>query len=98
MGSLQVRAGPEDPGDAWDTFVAARPTGHLMQSRAWARVRQDTGWQPLYLRLEDSRRIRAAARRNPFAPPWRRRASTAYCEQEGVNRHAPPRSGDRTVR
>jgi len=59
--SLQVVAGPEDPGDAWDAFVASHPAGHLMQSRAWARVRKDTGWQPLFLRLEDSGGIRAAA-------------------------------------
>ncbi len=51
----------EDPGDAWDAFVAAHPAGHLMQSRAWARMRRDTGWRPLFLRLEDAGEIRAAA-------------------------------------
>lgn len=58
---MRVVTGPGDPGDQWDAFMAAHPDGHLMQSRAWARVRRDTGWQPLFLRLEDAGEIRAAA-------------------------------------
>lgn len=51
--SPKVLIGTDDPGDSWDAFVAGHPAGHLMQSRAWARVRQDTGWQPLFLSLLD---------------------------------------------
>lgn len=58
---LKAVFGIKDPGETWDEFVAGEPTGHLMQSRAWARVRQDTGWQPIFLRLEDESKIRAAA-------------------------------------
>ena len=61
MGTLSVVIGSDDPGVAWDAFVAAAPTGHLMQSRAWASVRSDTGWTPLFLRLEDGTGIQAAA-------------------------------------
>lgn len=51
----------DDPGERWDVFMAGHPDGHLMQSRAWAWVKADTGWTPLFLRLEDDGRIRAAA-------------------------------------
>lgn len=51
----------DDPAAAWDAFVAGHPVGHLMQSRAWAAVRQETGWRPLFLRLEAAGEIRAAA-------------------------------------
>jgi len=61
MGLLNIVVGSEDPGKAWDAFVAAAPTGHLMQSRAWASVRSDTGWTPIFLRLEDRTGIQAAA-------------------------------------
>lgn len=61
VGSLRLVVGADDPGEQWDAFVAAQPTGHLMQSRAWAGVRKDTGWRALFLRLEDTGGIRAAA-------------------------------------
>lgn len=51
----------EDPGQGWDAFMAGHPFGHLMQSRAWARVRQETGWEAIYVSLEEQDRIRAAA-------------------------------------
>ena len=51
----------EDPGARWDTFVAEHPCGHLMQSRAWAAVRADTGWKPLFVSLMEGEEIRAAA-------------------------------------
>lgn len=56
-----VLVGTDDPGDGWEAFVAGQPTGHLMQSRAWAAVKQDSGWIPLFLRLERNGEVRAAA-------------------------------------
>ena len=58
---LNVIVGSDDPGKAWDAFVMESSTGHLMQSRAWASVRSDTGWTPIFLRLEEETGIRAAA-------------------------------------
>jgi lipid II:glycine glycyltransferase (peptidoglycan interpeptide bridge formation enzyme) len=54
-----VLIGREDPGPAWDAFVAAHPHGHLMQSRAWAAVWRARGWTPIYVRLADGDRLRA---------------------------------------
>lgn len=71
MATYKVIAETKDPGEAWDRFVSESPTGHLMQSRAWAFQRQDTGWHPVFLRLEEAGAIRAAAlllRRGP--PSW----------------------------
>jgi lipid II:glycine glycyltransferase (peptidoglycan interpeptide bridge formation enzyme) len=51
----------EDPGARWDTFVAGHPCGHLMQSRAWAAVRAETGWAPFFVSLTEHEEIRAAA-------------------------------------
>ncbi len=58
---FQAVVGAADPGEGWDAFVAAHPAGHLMQSRAWAGARRETGWRPHFLRLEDAGGIRAAA-------------------------------------
>jgi lipid II:glycine glycyltransferase (peptidoglycan interpeptide bridge formation enzyme) len=58
---FQAVIGADDPGERWDAFVASHPAGHLMQSRAWAGARRETGWRPLFLRLEDAGGIRAAA-------------------------------------
>jgi lipid II:glycine glycyltransferase (peptidoglycan interpeptide bridge formation enzyme) len=59
--SVWAAVGADDPGERWDAFVAAHPEGHLMQSRAWAAARRETGWSPLFLRLEAAGGIRAAA-------------------------------------
>jgi peptidoglycan pentaglycine glycine transferase (the first glycine) len=61
MAAYKVIAETADPGAAWDRFVSESPMGHLMQSRAWAFQRRDTGWHPVFLRLEDGGVIRAAA-------------------------------------
>ncbi len=60
IGPLKAVADLQDPGEEWDAFVAAHPAGHLMQSRAWARVRRDTGWEPIFLSLTDGKAVRAA--------------------------------------
>jgi lipid II:glycine glycyltransferase (peptidoglycan interpeptide bridge formation enzyme) len=51
----------QDPGESWDAFIAAHPSGHLMQSRAWAAVRQESGWKPLFISVMGNEGIRAAA-------------------------------------
>lgn len=56
-----VISGTEDPGEKWDQFVSHHPNGHVMQSRAWAAVKRQTGWRPLFLRLETDGLIQAAA-------------------------------------
>jgi peptidoglycan pentaglycine glycine transferase (the first glycine) len=51
----------EDPGAAWDVFAAEHPCGHLMQSRAWAAARAETGWAPFFVAIRAPEAIRAAA-------------------------------------
>jgi lipid II:glycine glycyltransferase (peptidoglycan interpeptide bridge formation enzyme) len=58
---LRPVANARDPGDGWDAFMAAHPCGHLMQSRAWAAVRAETGWTPFFVSLTEHDEIRAAA-------------------------------------
>ena len=50
-----------DPGTAWDAFVAQHSCGHLMQSRAWAAARAETGWAPFFVAIREPEAIRAAA-------------------------------------
>lgn len=56
----RVISGTEDPGEAWDRFVSGHPNGHLMQSGAWAAVKRQAGWRPLFLHLEADGQIQAA--------------------------------------
>lgn len=63
MGHLPWRArliGPEEAG-RYDAFIAAAPKGHILQSYAWGQVKARTGWQPLYLVVEEGDSIVAAA-------------------------------------
>jgi peptidoglycan pentaglycine glycine transferase (the first glycine) len=60
IGPLKAVIELRDPGEQWDAFVASHSAGHLMQSRAWARVRKETGWEPIFLSLADNGAIRAA--------------------------------------
>lgn len=46
--------GPADA-DRYDAFVADHPKGHVLQTWAWGRVKERTGWRPLCLVLEDAR-------------------------------------------
>lgn len=60
-GALSTGAQSTDPGDAWDRYMAGHALGHLMQSRAWAGVRGETQWKPIFLSIRDGETIRAAA-------------------------------------
>jgi peptidoglycan pentaglycine glycine transferase (the first glycine) len=39
--------------DGWDDAAVRSPGGHVLQSSAWARIREQAGWQPEFLRLGD---------------------------------------------
>jgi lipid II:glycine glycyltransferase (peptidoglycan interpeptide bridge formation enzyme) len=60
----------------WDTFVSARPGGHLLQSWNWGQCKTSSTWHPLRLALLDKQtnKIVAAAqvlrRTLPGLPPW----------------------------
>jgi lipid II:glycine glycyltransferase (peptidoglycan interpeptide bridge formation enzyme) len=45
----------------WDSFVAASPYGHILQSWEWGEVKAQGGWQPVRLALRDGTGIRAVA-------------------------------------
>jgi len=34
---------------SWNTLIASLPGAHFLQTEEWARVKAQTGWQPLYL-------------------------------------------------
>ena len=37
----------------WDEAAVRSPGGHVLQSAAWARIRQEQGWRPQFLRIGD---------------------------------------------
>ncbi|NLC56958.1 MAG: peptidoglycan bridge formation glycyltransferase FemA/FemB family protein [Armatimonadetes bacterium] len=47
--------------EAWNDFVAAAPTGDLLQSWEWGELKARGAWQPLRLALHEEGRIVAAA-------------------------------------
>lgn len=47
--------------EAWNSFVASHPAGHILQSWEWGDFKARGGWRPLRLALLDGNRIRAAA-------------------------------------
>ena len=40
-----AEAGPFEAEPGWDDFVAAHPSGHVLQLEGWARLKQRVGWQ-----------------------------------------------------
>lgn len=47
--------------EAWNAFVAASPTGDLLQSWEWGELKARGAWQPLRVALQEGERIVAAA-------------------------------------
>jgi peptidoglycan pentaglycine glycine transferase (the first glycine) len=47
--------------EQWDSFVAAHPSGHLLQSWGWGELKASVGWHPLRLALWDTRQERIVA-------------------------------------
>ena len=45
----------------WDAFVHTAPGGHVLQTTAWAQLKEHFGWQAGYALVEDAGRIRAGA-------------------------------------
>ncbi|MCL4488729.1 MAG: peptidoglycan bridge formation glycyltransferase FemA/FemB family protein [Chloroflexi bacterium] len=54
-----ARAVPDD--DAWDSFVAASPEGHLLQTTPWGALKSRFGWQVERVALCSGKRIVAGA-------------------------------------
>ncbi len=54
----------------WDEFCAASSNGNFRQTFAWGEIKRLSGWEPIYLYVEDGKHIRAALlmlkRRLPF--------------------------------
>ncbi len=69
-----LRSIPFEQQHRWDAFIAASPSGHLIQSWGWGELKASAGWHPLRLALWDTQReqIVAAAqvlRRTPAHLP-----------------------------
>lgn len=58
--------------DLFDHYVAAHPRGDVLQTTAWGRVKQSTGWESFPLGVMDRGRLQAAAlvlaKRLPYIP------------------------------
>ncbi|MBV9278819.1 MAG: peptidoglycan bridge formation glycyltransferase FemA/FemB family protein [Chloroflexi bacterium] len=56
--------------ESWNSFIAASPSGHILQSWEWGEIKERTGWEPVRLALTEGGTIRAAAqvllRRLPY--------------------------------
>src|SRR5215471_15767337 len=52
-----------EPGDQprWERFLAAGPSGHLLQCWAWGELKRAFGWSPLRLALWDTAEERVIA-------------------------------------
>ena len=47
--------------ETWNSFMAASPTGHLLQSWQWGQLKAAFGWQPVRVGVEDGGRFVAGA-------------------------------------
>lgn len=54
----------------WDSFVAAHPDGHLLQTSAWAELKARVGWQAERVALAESGRIVAGGQVLLHRLPW----------------------------
>jgi len=50
VGSVSVS---EDQPAGWDDAAVRSPSGHVLQSTAWARIRRSQGWEPEFVRIGD---------------------------------------------
>lgn len=57
---MQVRQLQENELEAYHAFIAANPTGDVLQTAAWARLKALSGWRAHYLLAEDDGRPAAA--------------------------------------
>jgi lipid II:glycine glycyltransferase (peptidoglycan interpeptide bridge formation enzyme) len=56
-----------EPTTDWDALAVDRPGGHVLQSRAWAEHRRETGWVPRFVSVDDHR-VLALTRSWPIVP------------------------------
>ncbi|HID62763.1 MAG TPA: peptidoglycan bridge formation glycyltransferase FemA/FemB family protein [Anaerolineae bacterium] len=62
--SIRIRLSTDrEPLDSktWNSFVAAAPTGHLLQSWPWGQLKAAFGWQAVRVGVEDGGRLVAGA-------------------------------------
>jgi peptidoglycan pentaglycine glycine transferase (the first glycine) len=62
--SLQIRLSTDRESfdsETWNSFVAASPTGHLLQSWQWGQLKAAFGWQAVRVGVEDGGRLVAGA-------------------------------------
>jgi len=62
--SIRIRLSTDrEPFDSeiWNSFVAASPTGHLLQSWQWGQLKAAFGWQAVRVGIEDRGRLVASA-------------------------------------
>jgi peptidoglycan pentaglycine glycine transferase (the first glycine) len=52
---------PASQRDRWNTYVAASPSGHVLQSWEWGEFKQRSGWRAIRIALTDGPDFRAAA-------------------------------------
>ncbi|MBI3946932.1 MAG: peptidoglycan bridge formation glycyltransferase FemA/FemB family protein [Armatimonadetes bacterium] len=60
-GALKVVECDESRREAWNAFVAATPTGDLLQSWEWGELKARGAWQPFRVALHEGERIVGAA-------------------------------------
>ena len=61
MAELRIEECGEAQRDEWNRFIAASPTGDVLQSWEWGELRARGAWQPFRLALREEGRIVAAA-------------------------------------
>lgn len=57
---LKYRVIASDEKDAYNRFVSTHPKGHFLQTWEWGQVKAFTGWEPIYLVLEEKQAIVAS--------------------------------------
>jgi len=59
--TVHLSTAREEDSDAWNTFVASDPAGHILQSHQWGALKACFGWQPLRFTVQDGERIAGGA-------------------------------------
>ena len=59
--ALRVHSTSDINESDWNSFVAASPEGHILQSSQWSQLKERFGWQVARLAIEDQGRWLAGA-------------------------------------
>jgi peptidoglycan pentaglycine glycine transferase (the first glycine) len=57
---LKTRLIDEKEKESFNKFIASHPKGHFLQIWEWGQVKRHTGWEPLYLILEEDEVIKGS--------------------------------------